>query len=183
MEISQQTIAEVLQIGGQYFIPSAALLRALYAGVRGKLPEGFAQILIASVFSAVTALGDNQQPDLKTVLLELAGNTVFMTGLLAFVVAYLLRIPFVGFIMDALVGGVIGAVAWAGWTYVLGNDLPLWSLPLGILGGMVAFIILRLLLRQIFRLIRIATVLIVIGVVFVALAGGFYVLSMVLQTA
>ncbi len=182
MEISQETIASVLQLGGQYFIPSAALLRALYSGVRGKFPEGFAQILIASFFSAVTALADNEQPDLQTIVLELAGNTVFMTGLLAFVVAYLLRIPFVGFIMDAIVGGVLGVVAWAGWTYLLGNDLPIWTLPLGVIGGMIAFVILRLLLRQIFRLIRIATVLIVIGVVFVALAGGFYVLSMVLQT-
>jgi hypothetical protein len=177
MEISQQTIAEILQVGGQYFIPSAALLRALYSGARGKFPEGLAQIFIASIFAALTALADNQQPDLRGVLAEITGNTVFMTGLLAFIMTYLLRIPFYGFILDALVGGIIGAAAWVGWTYVLANDLPLWTLPIGVIGGMIGFVLLRLLLRQLFRLIRIATVLIVIGVLFVALAGGVYVLN------
>ena len=181
MEISQQTMAEILQVGGQYFIPSAALLRALYSGARGKFPEGLGQIFLASIFAAITALADNQQPDLGAVLVELTGNTVFMVGLLAFIMTYLLRIPFMGFIMDAIVGGGIGLMAWLGWTYVLRNDLPIWTLPLGVIGGMVAFVLLRLLLRQIFRLIRIATVLIVIGLVFVALAGGFYVLSSVLN--
>src|SRR5690348_3881560 len=35
MTIDPKTLAEVLQLGGQYLLPIAALLRALYAGVRG----------------------------------------------------------------------------------------------------------------------------------------------------
>src|SRR5215207_1869014 len=93
LQISQETVASVLQLGGQYALPAAALLRALYSGYKGKLPEGIGQILAASFFAGVTALADNQQPNFGQILLDLTGNTLFMAGLLSFIVVYLLRLP------------------------------------------------------------------------------------------
>ena len=51
MQIDPKTLSEILQLGGQYMLPIAALLRALYSGVRGKLPEGFTQIAAAAAFA------------------------------------------------------------------------------------------------------------------------------------
>lgn len=183
LEISQETIASVLQLGGQYALPAAALLRALYSGYKGKLPEGIGEIAAASVFAGLTALADNQQPDLTQMFLDLTGNTVFMAGLLSFIVVYLLRLPNYGLILDGFVGGVIGAITWVVWIYVLGNlDWSVWTIILFIAAGAAAFIALRFALRQILRLVRVATWFIVIGIIAIIGAGGLYLLQQIAGT-
>jgi hypothetical protein len=157
------TMTQMLQLSGQLFLPTAALLRALYAGVRGRLPEGFMQIIAASLFAGLTAIANNETFDLRTVLVDITSNAVFTAGLLSFILIYLLRQPFRGLVVDGVVGGVASLVAWLLWTYGLGNDWPWWSAPLVIAAGAAAFIGLRFGLRQIIRLVRIATWLLVIG--------------------
>lgn len=200
MEIDQQTIAELLQIGGQYAIPAAALLRAIYSGWRGKLPEGLGEIAAASLFAGITAVADNQQPDLSQMILGILSNTVFMAGLLSFILLYLLRQPDRGIIVDAVVGGVIGVIAWAIWYYLLRNQLSLGSLleTLGIQGdspligladlitwpvaaaaGAGIFVALRYALRQIARVVRLATTLLTIGIIFAVIAGGLYLFTQI----
>ena len=195
MEIDQQTIANLLQLGGQYAIPAAALLRALYSGWKGKFPEGFGQITAASLFAGVTAAADNQQPDLGRIVTDILGNTVFMVGLLSFIMLYLLRQPNRGLIVDAVVGAFIGVVAWALWYYVLRNDLSFGSLletlgippdssligladlitwPAAAGAGAVIFVALRFALRQIGRIVRLATTLLTIGIILAVIAGGLY---------
>ena len=115
IEISQETIANFLQLGSQYMLPAAALLRALYSGIRGKIPEGLGEIFLASLFAGLTAVLDSQQLDFRAIVLEILGNTVFMAGLLTFIMIYLLRQPDRGQWVDGIVGGVIGLIAWAGW--------------------------------------------------------------------
>jgi hypothetical protein len=172
MIIDQKTMAEFLQLGGQYFLPVAALLRALYSGIRGKFPEGFAQIGAASLFAGLSAAISGEQADIGAILLKILSNTVFMAGLLAFIMTYLLRQPDRGKTFDGFVGGVLGLITWAAWVYVLRNDWPWWTFPLGIAAGAASFIVLRILLRQIYKLVRIATYFIVVGVLFVIGAGG-----------
>jgi hypothetical protein len=172
MTINQETITEFLQLGGQYALPIAALLRAIYAGIRGNLPEGFTQIAVASVFAGIAAVVDPSRPfDWRVALLELAGNTVFMAGLLSFIVLYLLRQPNRGLYFDGFVGGVLGLVAWVIWTRILLNDWPWWTAPFAIVGGAAGFIMLRFSLRQIAKLVRIATFFIILGVILVVGAG------------
>ena len=175
--ISKETVATLVQVGGQYLLPVAALLRALYSGLRGKFPEGIAQIIVASVFAGLTAVVGNQQPDVRTIILGILGNTVFTAGLLAFIFAYLLRMRYYGVYVDGVVGGFVAIVVWLAWVYILGNDLPWWTIPLAILGGAVAFVVLRALLRNIGRLVKIATYLIVIGIIFVVGAVGVLILT------
>ena len=170
--IPPETMTQLLQTGGQFFLPGAALLRALYDGVRGKLPEGFIQILAASFFAGLTAAVNNEAFDLRQVLVDVTGNTVFMAGLLTFILLYLLRLPFRTLILDGVVGGVAGLAAWLLWVQVLLNDWPWWTAPLTVAAGAAAFIGLRFGLRQIRRLVRIATWLLVIGGVVVVIAGG-----------
>lgn len=179
--ISQETVAALLQAGGQYFLPAAALLRALYFGIRGRLPQGLVQIIAASAFAGVTAIADSQPPDLQGIVLGVVGNTAFMAGLLALTVVYLLRIRFVALIVDALVGGFLALAAWIVWVYILGNALEWWTVGLAVVGGALAFMILRLLLRHIFRLMRIASFLVVIGLLFVVGAGAVLFLMPLLQ--
>ncbi|MBZ0291179.1 MAG: hypothetical protein K8L99_01305 [Anaerolineae bacterium] len=179
MEISQETIASILQLGGQYFLPAAALLRAIYFGMRGKMPEGFWQIAAASFFAGLTAITDNQQVNWQDVVAEILGNTIFMAGLLSFIVVYLLRQPNRGQVVDAIVGGILGLVAWVGWVYVLQNDWPMWTAPLVIIAGAAAFIALRFSLRQIGRLVKIATYLLVTGLVLAIGAGGIFLIQWV----
>jgi hypothetical protein len=195
MEIDQKTIAELLQLGGQYAIPAAALLRALYSGWKGKFPEGFGQITAASLFAGLTAVTDNQQADLGSIITDILGNTVFMVGLLSFIMLYLLRQPNRGLIVDAVVGAFIGVVAWALWYYVLRNDLSLGSLletlgvqpdspfigladliswPAAAGAGALIFVLLRFALRQIGRVVRLATTLLTIGIILAVIAGGLY---------
>jgi hypothetical protein len=182
MEIDQQTMAQLLQLGSQYFLPAAALLRALYSGVRGKFPEGLGQIAAASLFAGVTAVAGNQEFDLRSVILEITGNTVLMAGLLAFIMTYLLRMTNYGQVVDGLVGGVIGLVAWLAWTYILQNDFPWWTAPIAVIGGALGFILLRFLLRQIARLVKIATYLLIIGLIIVVGAGAVYLFQTIIQT-
>lgn len=200
MEIDQQTIAQVLQLGGQYAIPAAALLRALYSGWKGKFPEGFTQIAGASLFAGLTAIADNQQPDLGGILATILGNTVFMAGLLSFIMLYLLRQPNRGLVVDAVVGAVIGVAAWALWYYVLRNDLSIGTLletlgvqpgspligfadlitwPVAAAAGAGIFVALRFALRQIARMVRLATTFLVIGIFSAVIAGGLYLFSLV----
>jgi hypothetical protein len=181
MTIDQKTIAEILQLGGQYLLPIAALLRALYSGTRGKLPEGFWQITLAGAFAGVTAAADNPEFDPRTIITEILGNTAFTTGLLAFIIVYLLRVANYGLIVDGIVGGGLGLVAWLGWVYLLGNEWPWWTIPILIVVGAVGFIALRFLLRQIGRLVKIATYFIVLGILAVIAAGGFFVLQSLTQ--
>jgi hypothetical protein len=182
LQISQETIASILQLGGQYALPAAALLRALYSGYRGKLPEGIGQILAASFFAGVTALADNQQPNFGQILLDLTGNTLFMAGLLSFIVVYLLRLPNKGLWLDGFVGALIGGIAGVIWVYVLNNlDGSIWTILLFIVAGAAAFIALRFALRQILKLVKIATWLIVIGIIFVVGAGGLFLLQQLMS--
>lgn len=183
MNINQQTLAELLQLGGQYFLPVAALLRALYSGARGKLPEGFTQILAAAVFAGVTAGLSDQQPDIRGIALQVLGNTTFTAGVLSFVVLYLLRMQFRGLLLDGIVGAALGLIIWLVTVYVFGEPWPWWLLLLIIPGGALGFIALRFALRQIVRLVRIATWFIVIGLVLVIGAGGFLLVQSLTQTA
>ncbi len=172
MQIDQQTIAQIVHLGGQYFLPVAALLRALYSGIRGRFPEGLSQIAVASLFAGLSAAVGNTDLNIRSVALEILGNTVFLAGLLAFIMAYLLRQPNRGMVVDGVVGGVIGLITFVVWTIVLKNPWPWWTFPAAIAVGAAGFIILRILLRQIARMVRIATYLIVIGVLLVLGAGG-----------
>jgi hypothetical protein len=181
MQIDEKTLAEILKLGSQYFVPAAALLRALYSGIRGKLPEGILQIMAASFFSGITALVGHEQLDLKSVILGILGNTVFMAGLLSFIVIYLLRLPNRGIYWDGVVGVVIGLVSWLVWVFILDNPWPWWTIPFAAAAGGLIFIALRVLLRQIFRLVRIATYFIVLGVLLVMGAGAFLLIQTVLQ--
>lgn len=183
MILDPQTMAEFLQLGGQYMLPTAALLRALYAGMRGKLPEGFWQIVIASLFAGVVAVVGQEQLDIRSVALGIASNTLFMAGLLSFIMIYLLRQPDRGKLIDGLVGGGIGLIVWLVWTYILNNPWPWWTIPLAVAAGAAAFIVLRMLLRQIARLVKIATYFIVIGVILVIGAGAVLLLQTVMQSA
>jgi hypothetical protein len=85
-------------------------------------------------------------------------------------------------VVDAIVGSVIGLIAWSGWVYVLQNDRPWWTAPLVIIGGAAAFIALRFSLRQIARLVKIATYLLVIGMIFAIGGGGFLVVQWITNT-
>jgi hypothetical protein len=199
-EINQQTLATILQLAGQYFFPAAALLRALYSGYRGKAPEGMSQILAASLFSGLTAVTTQEQPDMNSILLELVGNTVFMVSLLSFIVIYILRMRSFGIIVDAIVGGLLAAAAWGVWVYVLGNTqlqisniplsmlggqdsgpmtlvLDLFTLPIVFVAGALLFVFLRFSLRQIGRLVAVARVLMFVGVLCLLGAGGLYLAS------
>ncbi len=180
--ISQETFETLLQTGGQYLIPAAALLRALYSGIRGKLPEGFAQIAVASMFAGVTAVIGQEQLDFRSILLGILGNTLFTAGLLAFIMTYLLRVPYYGQIADGIIGAISGLVFFLVWGYLLGNAFEWWLLPVTVIGGALAFIALRTLLRQIAKLVKIATYFIVAGLV-LAVGGGAILLVITLVNA
>ncbi len=172
MTIDQKTMSEILKVGGQYFLPAAALLRALYSGIRGRFPEGFMQIAGASIFAGLTAAVGNQTDPIGIIITKVLGNTLFMAGLLAFIMAYLLRQPNRGFAFDGVVGAVLGFIVWLVWIIVLKNPGTWWMLPLFVGGGAAAFIVLRTLLRQIARLVRIATYLIIIAILLIVGGGG-----------
>jgi len=177
MTIDPKTLSELLQLGGQYLLPIAALLRALYAGVRGKLPEGFTQIGAAALFAGVTAAVGEGPVDLRTLVTDLLGNTVFTAGLLSFIVIYLLRMANSGLVVDGIVGGVVGLVIWLFTVFILGEPWPWWLIPVLIAACAAGFIALRFALRQIMRVVRIATGLLVIGLVLAVGAGGFLLLQ------
>lgn len=181
--IDPQTLASILQLGGQYFLPIAALLRALYAGARGKLPEGFTQIGVAAGFAGLSAAVGSTQLDLRTIVLEIMGNTVFTAGLLSFIVVYLLRMQNRGLWVDGFIGGVIGLLIYVFTVVVLQQPWPWWLLFLIIPACVAGFIALRFALRQIVKVVRIATYFIVIGIVLVVGAGGFLLFQTLTQTA
>lgn len=174
--ISQDAMVQILQLGSQYALPIAALLRALYAGVRQRFPEGFTQIGIASFFAGLTSVLDTGNVDLAAIVAEVMGNTVFVFGLLSFIMIYLLRQPFRGLWVDAIVGGILGLVAWVVWVYVLLNTWSVWTFPLAIIAGAASFIALRFALRQIIKVVRIATYFLIAGILLIALGAGAWVL-------
>jgi hypothetical protein len=197
IEMDQQTLATILQLAGQYFFPAAALLRALYSGYKGKMPEGISQILAASVFAGLTAVTEHRDPDLSSIVVDLTSNTVFIAGLLSFIVLYILRMRSFGIVVDAIVGGILAMAAWGVWVYVLGNtELQISAIPLSLLGGQdtgpmtlvldlatlpivfvagaVLFVFLRFSLRQIGRLVALARLLMTAGILLLLAAGGLY---------
>src|SRR5437762_13926596 len=106
MQIDQQSIAQIVHLGGQYLLPVAALLRALYSGIRGKFPEGISQIAVASLFAGLSAAVGNADLNIRSVALAILGNTVFLAGLLGFVLAYLWLLLHRGLVVDGVVAGV-----------------------------------------------------------------------------
>lgn len=161
----------VLQAGIQYLIPAAILLRALYFGARGKLPEGLRDILIAAVVAGMGALIDGEASSIGDALVEVVFNALFMYALLFFILIYLLKLPNLGPWVDGVIGGGLGFIAWLAWVYVLGNDWPTWSAPLTAMGGAAAFIGLRSLIRRIAALGRFAGRAARVGIA-VAVVGG-----------
>jgi H+/Cl- antiporter ClcA len=75
------------------------------------------------------------------------------------------------------VGGVFGLIACLVWVVILLNPWPWWTIPLAVIAGAAGFIVLRILLRQIVRLVRIATYFIIIAVLLVIGAGGILLLQ------
>jgi hypothetical protein len=173
MQIDPKTVTELLQLGGQYLLPIAALLRALYSGVRGKLPEGFRQIIGAALLAGVSAGVNNQAPDLRAVLTDVLGNSIFTAGVLSFIVVYLLRMQNYGLWVDGIIGGIIGLAIWLFTVFYLQQPWPWWLLILIIPACAAGFIALRFALRQIIRVVKIATYFLVVGGVLVIGAGGF----------
>lgn len=78
--------------------------------------------------------------------------------------------------MDAIGGGVIGLAIWLFSVYLLGEPWPWWLALLLIPAGAAGFVALRFGLRQIIRLVRLAAWLVVIGLVLMVAAGGFWLL-------
>jgi hypothetical protein len=173
--VAQDIFVALLQLGGQYLVPAAILLRALYSGSRGDLPEGFSEIAIVSFLAGLTAVANGQEEaTIRSVGLEILGNTAFMAGLLGFIVIYLLNVQNRGQIVEGVIGGIIGAISWAIWVYILGNDLPWWTAPFVIAGGSAGFIALRIALRTIYRLVQIATYLLRTGIALALVGGAIY---------
>jgi hypothetical protein len=171
--INPQILNDLMQVGGQYMLPISALLRALYSGMRGKLPEGFLQIGAAAVFAGITAGVNGQAVDVPGIVQQVLSNTVFTAGLLAFIMVFLLRAPNFGLLVDALIGGIIGGMIWLFTVYVLLEVWPVWLLLLIVPGCAFGFVLLRFALRQIVRVMRIATYLLVLGLLLALGAGGF----------
>lgn len=171
INIDQKTFAEIVKLGGQYFLPLAALLRALYEGMRGRFPQGLSQIALASFLAGLTAVVSHDTLDLRSIILDILGNTVFTAGLLAFIMAYLLKLPNRGLLFDGAIGAGIGLVAFGVWTIILQKPWPWWTFPLAVIAGGGGFVVLRGLLRQIAKLIKITTYFIVAAVVL--MIGGF----------
>jgi hypothetical protein len=182
MIISEETLATLLQLSGQYMLPIGALLRALLSGIRGRFPEGFLQISVAAIFAGLTTAVNNQSAvDIWGILRDIFSNTVFTAGLLSFIMIYLLRMENRGLWVDGIVGGVIGLLIWLFTVYILQQPWPWWFIPLLIAACAAGFIGLRFSLRQIARLVRIATWLLVIGIIVAVGAGGFLLLQALTQ--
>jgi hypothetical protein len=180
MVIDEKTMAQIVQLGSQYLIPVAALLRALYAGMRGRFPEGLSQIALASVFAGLSAVVGHKDLDLQSLIATALGNAVFVGGLLAFTMSYLLRMRFRSFLLDAIVGAIIGLITWGVWVFLLDNPWPWYFSPIFMAAGAAGYVVLRTLLRQIAKLVRLATMFIVAGVFAVALGGGILLVQRVL---
>lgn len=160
-----------LQLGMQYLIPAAGLLRALYSGMRGRLPEGMRDIAAAAFVAGMGALADGEADHVGEAVLQVFTNTVFIAGVLSFTVVYLLRLPNWGKWFDAFVGAVVGGIAWTAWVYLFNNDWSIWTAPLALIGGGLAYIVLRSLLRQIKKLALFATRLFITAIVLAGFGG------------
>lgn len=160
-----------LQLGMQYFIPAAVLLRALYFSMRRKLPQGVREVLVAAGIAAAGALLDGDAETIPAALIEATTNFVFIAGLLTFILIYLLSLPNLGPWVDGFIGGVVGFLAWIVWVYVLGHPWAAWSGPVTAAGGAAVFMMLRGLLGTLGRLMRLAGRLIVVGAVLAAVGG------------
>ncbi len=181
LPVDPKTLAAILQLGGQYMLPIAAILRALYSGARGKTPEGVIQIVTAAIIAGVSAGVNGQQPDIKNILNDVLANTVFTAGLISFIVIYVLRATKLTWVADVVVGGIIGAVLWLFTNYILGVNWPLWILVLIIPACAAGMVLLRFALRQIFRVVRFATYFIVLGLILALGAGGFLLLQTIMS--
>jgi hypothetical protein len=179
LPIDPKTLAAILQVGGQYMLPIAAILRALYSSARGKVPQGAVQIGTAAIIAGVSAGVNGQQPNLQNIFSDILSNTIFTAGLLSFIVIYVLRATHLTWVADVVVGGIVGAVIWLFTNYVLGVNWPIWTLVLIIPACAFGMVLLRFALRQIFRVVRYATYFIVIGLVLAIGAGGFLLLQTV----
>ncbi len=164
-----------LQLGMQYLIPAAGLLRALYQGMRGRLPEGVRDIAGAGFVAGLGAVTDGSADDLGNALLQIFSNAVFITGLLSFTVVYLLRLPNWGRWFDAFLGAIVGITAWAVWVYLFNNPWPVWTAPLVFIAGGVAYVVLRMLLRQVAKLMIFARNLVIAAVALGVLGGVIWV--------
>lgn len=164
-----------LQLGMQYLIPAAGLLRALYSGMRGRLPEGMRDIGGAAFVAGLGALADGNANDIGDAVLQVFTNTVFIAGLLSFTLVYLLRLPNWGKWFDGFVGAVVGLVAWGSWVYLFNNDWSIWTAPLAVIGGALAYIVLRSLLRQVKKLAILATRIFIAALVFAVIGGLIWV--------
>lgn len=180
-----------IQLGGQYVLPAASLLRALWYGWQGKFPEGAWQIAGASAIAGITAVSDPAQvvgQDLLSIILrQVLGNAVFTAGLLAFIVTYLFRqTQNMSRWVDGLVGGFAGLIVWFVWAYILLEwSKEWWMALLVIAAGAAAMIGLRALMFVINLAVRIARWLLTGAVVLMigaALATGAYLLFSVYPT-
>lgn len=159
-----------IQLGGQYVMPGAALLRALWYGWQGKFPEGAWQIAGASFVAGLTSLTDAQTLTsdtlLRTVVVQLTGNAVFTAGLLAFIVAYLFRqTQNMSRQVDGLVGAAMGLVVWGVWTFILG-EWAWWMVFLAVPAGAALLIALRALMFVIALALKIARYMLIAAVAF-----------------
>ena len=164
LQIDQQTVVtallEMIQLGGQYALPAAALLRALYSGWKGNFPEGAWQIASASLIAGLTAVADpttlTADNVLQSVLLQLTGNAVFTAGLLAFIVTYLFRqTQNMSRWVDGIVGAIAGLVVWVIWTFVLGQ-WAWWMIFIAVPAGAAALIALRAAMFVIQTVVKVA---------------------------
>jgi len=160
-----------LQAGFQYLIPAAILLRALYFGARGKLPEGIRDLALGAFVAGLGALMDGDAEDVGEALIEVIGNALFVGALFFFILIYLLKLPNLGPWVDGIIGGIVGFISWIIWVYVFGNAWPVWTGPLAASGGALSFILLRSFIRRAAVLKRWAGCLVQIGLV--AGIGGF----------
>ncbi|MFN8372301.1 MAG: hypothetical protein U0694_05415 [Anaerolineae bacterium] len=151
LQIDQQAVVRLLldtiQFGGQYALPTAGLLRALYSGWQGKFPEGAWQIASASLVAGLTAVADPatlSAPNVaQAVIGQLAGNALFTAGLLGFIMTYLFRqTQNMSRWVDGIVGAVAGFVVWLIWTFVLGQ-WAWWMVFIAVPAGAAALIALR----------------------------------------
>lgn len=162
-------------------LPIAAILRAMYSGARGKFPEGAVQIGTAAVIAGVSAGVNGQQPNLGNIVSDILSNTIFTAGLITFIVIYVLKATHLTWVVDVVVGGIIGAVLWLFTNYVLGVTWPLWFLFLVVPACAAGMVLLRFALRQIFRVVRYATYFIIVGLVLALGAGGFMLFQTVMS--
>jgi hypothetical protein len=166
-----------LQIGLGYLLPGAALLRAIYMGLRGRLPEGLRDIAIAAFIAGLGSIMDGDAEDLGQALFEVVGNAVFVGGVLTFTLVYLLKLPNLGPWVDGIIGGSLGFIVWIVSVYIFNNPWPTWSGPLTAVAGAMIFIGLRSLIRRMADLLRLARRLILVGGVLGVIGVGLWLLT------